>query len=450
MFSKESRQREHVEKLKDRLFSWRSTEPEKESAIRGLQEIASPEAIDVLIRTLGDAHLAKAAMEALIALAPASIPSLVAAIEGGTPGSTEQMLAVSALKRIADPTTARTFIRLLEAPADPGAQSAFQSRAALIRADAARALGVIGDKAFVIPLGRALEREAGADAAAESLFMLRPEGIAPLLASFRSGSDLARRRAALWLARACKGDADEQRGPMSQARQAIADAFAGALLDPKKNIRLDAARSLEQIGWQPPDAEHAARLAVAAADWAGVRKIGADAVPVLTTVFLADRSQDDTAPDPELRAAIIDMLVQMGGERGMTVIRPVLSEEPVIRTPHGWCRNDKAIRAAIRAARQTADPLSAAALTAWAVNSDKFTRDCVGALAAVLSRRAGEVPADVLKDISDIEQATQASYQDDVMFGGEAYKVTEPVDCSEMRELAREELARRSPRLSSR
>lgn len=109
------------------------------------------------------------------------------------------------------------------------------------------------------------------------------------------------------------------KGPKSIA------ALRGALKDPDRGVREAAAESLTKLGWNSDSPEDRIRQLLATHDFAGVRKAGAAATPILAKL-LHDKNNADWKDVTNADQYIFEQIVKTLGDGGDPAAVPVLFE----------------------------------------------------------------------------------------------------------------------------
>ncbi len=176
-----------------------------------------------------------------------------------------------------------------------------------VRATVAEALGYMGSRQAIEPLALALQDrdEAVKIAAARSLgYMGDNRALEPLILAL-SDVDGRVRHAAL---EALKDSGDKVRALL-----------VGALRSGDGTLRAGAAEALSLSGWTPKTGEEEALYLIARDQWAGVERIGADALPAVIGA-LSD-------PSIEIRTNAIRAIARIGGEGSVAPLIRALDDD---------------------------------------------------------------------------------------------------------------------------
>ena len=216
-----------------------------------------------------------------------------------------------------------------------------------------------------------------------------------------------------------------------------------------------AAAALEKLGWHPGNDTHGASYAIARQDWPAVPGFGAAAVGRLIELFRYDTPTDVAAAATEALVRIGTPAVgpcvgRLGGQHTRGIERVLVrlgaaSVDPLIRIVQGsglaGGAVDKAVDKAVRVLGAIGDARAAEPLAAaLASTCEGETRQTVSALGRVLRRSASAVPSPVLRSIAAMANVSHVEYH---LESCGRVRESSGVDCSRLRQSARQELIRR-------
>jgi len=377
-------------------------------AAAALGQLGDARAVEPLVAALQHPHVnvEQAVVAALEQLGdPRAVEPLVAALQDR--GVPIRQAAAGALGQLGDARAVEPLVLALQ-DADEG-----------VRQAAAGALGQLGDARAVEPLVVAAAR--GSRAAAEALRRLGPAAVEPLLERLKDQNrdNDARQHAAAAL------------GQIGDAR--AVEPLVAALEDADPDVRWAVAKALETLGWQPVDKTHRARHAVALRDWATAVALGAAAVAPLVTALQGGWHRD----------------VVMAAAHALGTIGDGRAVEPLVEWLQAW-GTDKRVAAA-EALGQLGDARAVEPLLVVVKAEDGATHKnspsrvaatAMRALQQVLERSAARVAPQALHDLSRLTNLVQIVYQYDSC-DNKTGEDRREVDCTRVRQLARQELSRR-------
>lgn len=404
-----------------------------EAAARALGEIGGVGVVAPLVALLDKGEpVHRAAAEALTKINEPAFEALAAALENG-PSCVMRERAAAVLKALGwQPENDRARACLAIAEGRWGDAARFGEAAvgpAVLafeddgqdfrqRESAAIALGKIGGARATAALKNGLHhsyREVRSAAVTGLAWMSGPEALDALAEALRNEHGDTRREAV----RALGG-----------FREPASDRLLLALKDINASVRKAAAEELLGLKWQPADDEQKALLEVARERWTAAAELGAAALEPLARAL---QSEDWL----EERPAALDARGLAGKTRA--------GESPAEELRRKAPPTDVA-RAIARALGKVGHPDAVQPLLSVIRDIEGVaTSEALSGLQSLLETRAPEIAAADLRDLANLDHARQVFYRE--VNVSENVRLTErsesAVDCSLIRQLARQELIRR-------
>jgi HEAT repeat protein len=426
-----------------------------------LGKIGDRRAVEPLIATLQDRD-SKVRERAAWALGqiedPRAVEPLVALLENG-----------EKKERVADETdgtaAAEALGHLGSAAVEPLLAILRGNHESRVRGRAMEALGQIGDPRTVGTLAAALQDHelsvsSRIDAAEVLARMGDPRGVELLVSVLQDGNQYAWVRVSIIkklvqikdvrsmeaLEAALKDDellvgraAAEALGEIGD-RRAI-KALETALRESSYAIKQDVTRALNRLGWRPETDALRAELAILRIDWNRAISLGVVAVEPLVAVLKYENAKG-VAPhveDLQAQAGRVRAAAETLGRIGVTGMEALIA---VLK--------DKNYRWRIR--RTVAETLSqmgnvrAFGPLVTLTTDGEVAQIATGALQKLLESNASEIPLEDLQRVVTLNEVVQIVHQWDTC-GGFLSREVEPsskrIDCTQIRQLARQELIRR-------
>jgi HEAT repeat protein len=225
-----------------------------------------------------------------------------------------------------------------------------------------------------------------------------------------------------------------------------------ALQDRDWQVRKAAAEALKLLHWQPMDAMQRALLAVASCKWKEAASLGSAAVEPLLVAL-----QDDTPPVmqqlTEMLVAALQgedwvmqesSVVRRAAAEALGKIRDARAVEPLIAALKD--ANEDVQYTAAEALRSMVDARAVHALITMACAHPEGAHRAIALLHELLERAAGGIVAEDLRALTRLNNVVGIVTRTEGGPCGEGiltYTSKEPVDCFQVRQLARQELIRR-------
>lgn len=430
-------ERKHRRKTEALIRGLRSRDWDRRTvACQMLGDMGDVAAVEPLITALSDDHykVSLAAVEALLMIPDRrAVMPLIDYLKTrqGSSGSAEkqQIVAICALKKIADPQAVIPLVEFLGI--DNEDHASFEARGYAVVA-----LGEFGDERAVEALVAALsEPFISFDCPGRALVKIGKAAVQPLLAALGHDYERVREKAAAAL------------GEIGDSRALKALTFK--LGDPFIRVRAAAAKSLDQLAWNPGNPDDEALHAVAACDWGRVDQLGVASVMALLHVFEYDRSQAGVIGDCDLRTSIATSLGHIGDKRAVDALVKCLYEDPILQYStstrgSGWVKLMYVAATAAEALGKIGDARATEALLTRAQSDEEIAQTVIDALVSVLQADAQSVPPATLHTLASTSDLTQHEYSDPVGREKMVIVISDrhevKVDCSSVRALAKREL----------